>query len=66
MDTFNEKDKAMAEKIAKTLHNLQVQYMIDFNAEVQWLKELNTRFGEEEESREDPTSESDSIYFWDM
>lgn len=65
MDTFNEKDKAMAEKIAKTLHNLQVQYMIDFNAEVQWLKELNSRFGEEE-SREDPTSESDAVYFWDM
>lgn len=61
MNKFNENDKMMAEKISKTLHNLQVQYLINFNEEVDWLNGLSNRFGEKTTNNTE-----DAIYFWDV
>jgi hypothetical protein len=64
MNKFNSNDKRMAENIVRTLRNIQTLHFINFDKEVEWLRGLNERFGEGEE--EDPTSESDAVYFWDM
>lgn len=61
MNKFNENDKMMAEKISKTLHNLQVQYHINFNEEVDWLNGLSNRFSEKTTNHTE-----DAIYFWDV
>lgn len=58
MTMFNKNDEMMAEKIAQTLHSIQVQYLINFDKEVAWLKGLNERFGEK------PNDEI--TYYWDV
>ena len=55
---FNKNDEMMAEKIAQTLHSIQVQHLINFDKEVAWLKGLNERFGEK------PNDEI--TYYWDV
>ena len=56
---FNKNDEMMAEKIAQTLHNIQVQHLINFDKEVAWLKGLNERFGEK--------PDDDKVtYYWDV
>ena len=66
MNKFNSNDKRMAENIVRTLRNIQTLHFINFDKEIEWLHELNERFGEKEDVSEDPTSESDAVYFWDM